>query len=322
MHAIYKWCLIGLLIIVSGCENHASAGQLKNVGLLLPTTINEKVWSAKGYQGILDIGSTYNVEAFYKEKMTEKEEIKAAIDEFKENNVNLVFGHGNMYAEIFMKLKDQYPRIHFVSFNGEVHGENITSLHFEGEAMGFFGGMVASRMSENKSVGVIAAFPWQPEVDGFIEGAIYENRNIEIQYEYVQSWNDTDKALKILDEMVKNGADVIYPAGDAYNIPVIQEIKNRGLHAIGYVSDQLELGKRTILTSTVQHVDKLYLLAAEQFNKDKLESGNLYYDFDDHVISMGRFSPEVPDEYVEKIREEVDKYIKTGELPYERTQSE
>lgn len=318
MRVFYTWCLIGMLVMVSGCQNNASAGQLKNVGLLLPTTINEEIWSAKGYEGALNIGSTFDANVFYKENMTEKQEITAAVKEFKENDVNLVFGHGKIYAEIFMKLKDQYPGIHFVSFNGEVRGSNITSLHFEGEAMGFFGGMTASYMSDNKSVGVIAAYPWQPEVDGFIEGAIYQNRNVNIQYDFVQSWNDTEKALDILDQMVKEGVDVVYPAGDGFNIPVIQEIKQRGLHAIGYVSDQLDLGKRTILTSTVQHIDKLYELAADQFNEGELESGNLYYDFDDNVISMGSFSPEVPDRFVKKIEAEVDKYIETGKLPYER----
>ncbi|HEX6923006.1 MAG TPA: BMP family ABC transporter substrate-binding protein [Bacillales bacterium] len=305
-------------ILGSGCGNHVTAGQLKNVGLILPSTINEKVWGSKGYKGILNIGSNFDVEVYYKENITKPEDVKKVIKEFKKKDVNLVFGHSHLYADIFMKLKDQYPRIHFVTFNGEVQGENITSLHFKGKAMGFFGGMVAAKMSKNDSVGVIAAFPWQPEVDGFIEGAIYQNRDVDIHYRYVQDWNDSEKALSILDDMIDKGVDVFYPAGDGYNIPVIQAIKKHGLYAVGYVSDQANLGKKTVLTSTVQEVDKLYELVAGKFNEGKLKSGNLYFDFEDGVIEMGTFSPLVPDSYVEKIKEQIAQYIETGKLPYQR----
>ncbi len=37
-----------------------------------------------------------------------------------------------------------------------------------------------------------------------------------------------------------------------------------GLYAIGYVAEQSNLGKNTVLTSTVQNVDKAYTLIAEQ----------------------------------------------------------
>ncbi|HEX7064483.1 MAG TPA: BMP family ABC transporter substrate-binding protein [Bacillales bacterium] len=314
--------MVGLLafivMLLSGCGSHVTAGQLKNVGLLLPKTINEKVWGSKGYKGLLNIGSNFDVEVYYKENINKEEEVKKAIKAFKKKDVNLIFGHSHLYADIFMKLKDQYPRIHFVTFNGEVQGKNITSLHFQGEAMGFFGGMVAAKMSRNHSVGVIAAYPWQPEVDGFIEGAIYQNREVDVHYQYVQDWNDTTKALKILNKMIHKGVDVFYPAGDGYNIPVIQTIKSHGLYAIGYVSDQSNLGKKTVLTSTVQEVDKLYKLVAMKFNEGNLKSGNLYFGFEDGVIKLGTFSPLVPDSYVEKIQDQVDQYIETGKFPYER----
>lgn len=277
MHASGK-CVLGLLLILffAGCEYRVTAGQLKNVGLLLPTTIDEKVWAQKGYEGVLTIGAKQNVDVFVKEKMTTFQEVREAVRDFEDHGVNLVFGHGNIYGDIMMKIKDEFPTMHFVAVNGKVHGERITGLHFEGKAMGFFAGMVAAYMSENRAVGVIAAYPWQPEVDGFIEGAIYVNRNIEIHYDFVQSWNDEKKALAILQEMIADGVDVVYPAGDGFHIPVVQALKNKGLYAIGYVSDQSYLGERTVLTSTVQRVGRLYEMVAEKFNRGELKSGNLY----------------------------------------------
>ncbi|WP_143118190.1 BMP family ABC transporter substrate-binding protein, partial [Shouchella clausii] len=70
-----------------------------------------------------------------------------------------------------------------------------------------------------------------------------------------------------------------------YNVSVIERLKENGLYAIGFVSDQSDLGKETVLTSTVQHVDVLYEIVANSFNKGELESGELFFDFQDGVIS-------------------------------------
>lgn len=69
--------------------------------------------------------------------------------------------------------------------------------------MGFFGGMVASHMTKTNKIGIIAAFEWQPEVEGFYEGAIFENGDVEVDIKYVGQWDDDGTALKILGKMMR-----------------------------------------------------------------------------------------------------------------------
>ncbi|WP_240338410.1 BMP family ABC transporter substrate-binding protein [Peribacillus alkalitolerans] len=118
---------------------------------------------------------------------------------------------------------------------------------------------------------------------------------------FVQDWDNVEKTLLLTDELIKHENDVVYPAGDGYNVHVIERMKEKGLYVIGYVSKQSDLGETTVLTSTVQHVDKLYLHAAELFNQGKLETGNLVFDFQDDVISMGKYSPVVGKSFQEKM---------------------
>jgi transcriptional activator of comK gene len=258
------------------------------------------------------------VDVYYKEEMNTDLVIEQAVMDFHNKGVNLVIGHGSEYAEVFNRLADQYKDIHFISMNGNATMENTTSLNFNAHAMGFFAGMVAAEMSKTDRVGVLAAFEKQPEVQGFMEGAAYQNSKIDIEVQYVHDWDDEEKALALLDQMIKGGSDVFYPAGDGYNVPAIEKIKENGLYAIGFVSDQADLGESTVLTSTVQHVDDLYKLAAERFDQNKLESGNLFFDFqDDDVITMGTYSPLVPQSFQEEIETHIEHYKKTGELPGE-----
>lgn len=309
--------LILFSLLLAACDQQAGTGKLGKVGLLVPETINDQVWGTKGYKGMLKIQSKFNVDVFYKEDMNTKAIVERAVNEFDQKGVNLIFGHGNEYAEFFNQLASQYPDIHFVSFNGDAKEKNTTSLNFNAYAMGFFGGMVAGHMTKTNHVGVLAAFEWQPEVEGFYEGAVYENKDVDVTISYVGHWDDDNKAMVLLDNMLNENTDVIYPAGDGYNVPVIEKIKEKGKYAIGFVTDQSDLGESTVLTSTVQHVDRLYEIVAEQFVNGQLKSGNIYFDFGDGVITLGEFSPLVDKKFIQKLNSHIQTYIEKGKLPSE-----
>lgn len=307
--------LLVLVLSLTGCVNHETSGKIEKVGLLVPNTVNDQVWGTKGYKGLLRIQSTLDVDVFYKEGMNSKKLVIDAVREFSDNGINLIFGHGSEYAPWFNEIAKKYPEIHFVYFNGDAKGENVTSLNFKANAMGFFGGMVAGEMTKTNKVGIIAAFEWQPEVNGFFEGVLHKNPNADVKIKYTEHWDNEEIALTLLEEMINSGVDVVYPAGDGFNVPVIERLKEASLYAIGFVSDQSDLGEATVLTSTVQHVDVLYESVASEFHKGSLKAGNLYFDFDDKVISMGKYSPEVSQELQAEVNDAIKVYIETGNLP-------
>ncbi|ARK31496.1 BMP family ABC transporter substrate-binding protein [Halalkalibacter krulwichiae] len=308
--------LVPVILLIGCASPNASNGN--RVGLLLEDTIDDQGWNSKGYQGLLNIHSNLNVEVMFKEDMNTEPKVKNAIEDFVKEEVELVFGHGRYYADLFTEIAPLYPDVHFVSFNGEVEGDNVTSLHFDSYAMGYFAGMIAAAMSETGHIGAIATFPWQPEVQGFEAGAaLYGRNDSSVHIEYVHDWFDSELASSYFEQLKSEGVDVFYPAGDGFHVSVIEEARNEGLYAIGYVGDQSDLGESTVLTSTVQHVDYLYELIAEKYFNSELEKGNLRFDFDDGVITLGNFSSKVPEEFQIKIGNAVKSYIETGELPQE-----
>ncbi|MGN1386937.1 MAG: BMP family ABC transporter substrate-binding protein [Bacillus sp. (in: firmicutes)] len=316
MKAIYLKgvAAIFFIFLLAGC-NTDKEGKIENVGLLMSETINDQVWGTKGYRGLLQIASEYDVNVHFKEDIRSLMSAENAVKEFDKAGVTLLFGNGHEFAEYFSEIAKDYPHIHFVSINGEATEDNMTSLSFDGYAMGYFGGMVAAEMTESDEIGVIPAYEWQPEVKGFIDGAKYQNKNVTVHVSAVGDWNDIDGGLQKFEEQLAEGADIFYPAGDGFNVPIIEKVKENGLFVIGYVSDQHDLGSKTVLTSTVQHVDQLFLYAAENFNKGTLESGNYFFDFKDGAVTLGEFSSVVPDDFVKKIQTYVQNYIQSGKLP-------
>ena len=309
-----SFAILFMLMFLVGCNTN-SGGNIGSVGLLMSETINDQVWGTKSYRGLLQIASKYDVNVHYKEDIKSQLSVENAIKEFDKVGVTLIFGNGHDFAEYFSKIAKDYPHIHFVSINGTATEDNTTSLCFEGYAMGYFGGMVAAKMTTSLEIGVIPAYSWQAEVQGFIDGAKYQNDSVTVHVSNVGNWNDIDGGLQMFEAQLAEGVDVFYPAGDGFNVPIIEKAKENGLYVIGYVSDQHELGSKTVLTSTVQHVDQLFLYAAESFDKGKLESGNYSFDFKEEAITLGTFSSVVPDDFVEEMKKHVKTYIETGKLP-------
>ncbi|TDQ42117.1 BMP family ABC transporter substrate-binding protein [Aureibacillus halotolerans] len=311
--AIVAACLI---IILTGCQTSMQSS-LK-IGLLVPGTITDQTWGNQGYQALMHLHADENAEVFYKEGMSEKEDVLKALKEFKQEGVSLVFAHGSEYHSLLQDTYQTFPSMHFVTFNGFSDAENVTNIQFNSHAMGFFAGMVAAGTSETNKIGVIAAYDWQPEVNGFYEGAILQNEMANVLVRFTYDWDDTTKALTILDRMIDEGVDVVYPAGDSFSVPVIDQVKEQNRYAIGYISDQSDLGERTVLTSTEQNLKNVYTMTVHMYKEETLEAGTISVGFGEGAIEMGPFSPEVPDSLKEKVQAAIVKYKDTGVLPKDK----
>ncbi|MGI8314444.1 BMP family ABC transporter substrate-binding protein [Halobacillus mangrovi] len=308
---------LSLLLLLTGCNQISGNGQANRVGMLVETTIHDQAWGQQGYKGLQSIQDEYGVDIYFKEGIKSYSQTVQAVDHLVNKGVNIIFGHSNIYGKHFQQLHKQYPDVQFIYFNGQFSAENVTSLNFSANAMGFFAGMVAGKMTEADLIGIIASFEWQPEIEGFYEGVMYQNSEADVHIAYTNSWENTEKARMLYEQMEEEGVDVFYPAGDIFNVPVINEVQKDGHYAIGYVSDQSSVAENTVLTSTVQKVDVVYNLAMDRFVEGELPGKPLTFDFQDGAIKLGEYSPEIPESFQKQMDDWIEQYMKTGKLPNE-----
>ncbi|WP_226576920.1 BMP family ABC transporter substrate-binding protein [Halobacillus litoralis] len=307
--------LISLLIFLTGCQWFPSYEKDIQVGMLVETTIHDQAWGQQGYKGLQTIQEEYGVDIYFKEGVKNYNQTAAAVEDLVQQGADVIFGHSNIYGNHFRELHQAYPEIDFIYFNGQFSAENVTSLNFDARAMGFFAGMVAGEMTKSNKVGLIGVFEWQPEVEGFYEGVIYQNPKAEVDIALTNSWENIELARMHYEQMSEDGADVFYPTGDLFTASIIEEAQKDGNFAIGYVEDHASTGEYTVLTSTVQKVDEVYRLAMERYIDGELPGKAMTFDFQEGAIEMGRYSPVVPDKFQEKMKEVVEQYKETGELP-------
>lgn len=315
----YIYYLIMLLFIICTLPacSYFETGEIQNVGFITDAEIDNNPWTEQGYQAMQEIGDKYDVDVFYEENIETMHQVQQAVDEFVNDGVNLIYGHSNIYGEYFMTLAESYPDVHFVYVNGGESRENVTSINFNAHAMGFFAGMIAGHMTSSNDIGIIAAYVWQPEIEGFFEGVKYVNKEADIKFDYINDWNNVDLALEKYNEMEQQGVDIFYPIGDSFSESIIKKAENDGLFAIGYMMDQKEVAPDAVLTSTIQHIGELYKSVADDFNKQDLEGKIYTYDFKDGYISLGELHSSIPGHVKMQVEEDIEEYIETGLLPNE-----
>ncbi|GAB2533118.1 BMP family ABC transporter substrate-binding protein [Gracilibacillus alcaliphilus] len=291
--------------------------QIERVGMLIEHTINDQTWGSKGYHGLLDIQENLNVEVLFREGVQTQQQVNIAVEELSNQGVQVIIGHSSIYGEFFNRIQSSYPDIQFIYVNGGYSADNLISLNFNSLAMGFFAGMLAGEMTETNQVGIIAAFEWQPEVEGFYEGVMYQNKNAKVNVQYVNGWDESPLALDYYRKMREEQVDVIYPAGDAYSLAVVESAMSEGIYSIGYVNDQQAQGGQSVLSSTIQHIDKLYVYALEQLMDGNLPGGIYNFGFTEDVISMGTYSNHVPQEMIDLLDHLIEDYKDTGLLPHQ-----
>ncbi|MFD1415308.1 BMP family ABC transporter substrate-binding protein [Oceanobacillus jeddahense] len=312
----YPLILLFLICTLSACS-YFETGQIQNVGFITDAEIDNNPWTEQGYQAMLEISDEYDINVYYEENVETMHQVQQTVDQFVHNGVNLIYGHSNIYGEYFMTLAESYPDVQFVYVNGGESGENVTSLNFNAHAMGFFAGMVAGNMTESNQIGIIAAYSWQPETEGFFEGVIHANKDADISLNYINDWNNNDLALEVYAMMKEQGVDVFYPIGDAFSESILREAENDNFYAIGYMTDQMDVAPDAVLTSTIQHIRELYKSVADDFNSGDLEGKIYTYDFKDGFISLGEFHSAVPNNVKMQVEEDIEAYIDTGLLPNE-----
>lgn len=304
------------LMFMSSCQHHTSKN-LQNVGMLMDGLIEDNEWNVRGYEGLKRVQDNFDAEVFLKEDVKSKHEIMDAVEELDDKGVNLIFGHSYDYGKVFVDVAKMYPHIHFVYHNGGYFRENVTSLNVDLHAMGFFSGMIAGMMTNTNDVGIIAASDWQPEIEGFYEGVKYENPAAIVHINYADGWNVDEVGLLLYDQMREENVDVIYPTSFSFSKEIVKQAIQDDIYAIGYFLNEENFDEETVLTSTIQHIDSLYEQTAKQFNEGLLKGDIYVYDFSEEVISFGSFSPKVPEEFKQRLRNYISEYEETNLLPNE-----
>jgi basic membrane protein A len=178
---------------------------------------------------------------------------------------------------------------------------NLAGTIFRTEQPSYLAGYLAAKMADRRpgrhvisSVGGYAIPPVQAFIAGFQAGARRADPKITLLNTYTGDFLNPAKCEHAALDQIARGSQVVFDVAGACGLGALQAAKQKGVWGIGVDIDQSYLGP-FILTSVVKNAGQaVYEFARRLVDGTLRMGGNLRFDFTNHGVELGRFSPQVP----------------------------
>ncbi len=255
MQAVLRKGLGGLAVaaavlsVALGAANPAAAQKKLKVAAVFETPIEEP-WVNQIHVALLQAKKELGIEYTWSESVTAAD-FARVLRGYAEGGYDLIMGDSFGTERIARRVARDYPKIAFTFGSGIGPAEpNFAVFDNWIHEPAYLAGVIAGKLTKSNTVGAVAAMAI-PEVNrlcnAFCAGAKGVNDKVKCKFSFIGSFFDPPKAKEAAIAQIEAGVDVIY----AERFGVIEAARERGVVAIGNMSDQSSLGPDTVVTSVV-----------------------------------------------------------------------
>ena len=292
---------------VVGCGKSTDNAEDKTkVTLVLSTGgVNDQSFNQSAWEGAKEAEKELGVEVSYLESKSDSEyiqNIETAID----NDSDLVIGVGFQMGDAIKEVAEAYPEQNFAIIDStyEEIPENVRPILFNEEQAGYAVGLIASQMTKTGTVGFIGGIDIPSCSNfgvGFKKAIEEENKNNKVLVQYTNSFTDAAKGRVVAEQMVKDGADILFMASGGGNNGILEVAKENNIKAIGVDMPSNYLSPNDIVTSALKNVGEGVKLTIKDFTEGNFNGGNeVRYDLSNGGVGF---------EKTDLLSEDVIKYV-------------
>jgi basic membrane protein A and related proteins len=247
----------------------ASDGKLR-IGLVTDLgKVNDGTFNEFAHKGALRASEELGLEYKYIET-TAQADYEANIQTLVDEEFDIIVTVGFLIADATKAAAAENADITFIGvdqfYESGTVTDNLVGLQFREDQGGFLAGALAAMMSESGTVGIVAGIdipPVKKFKNGFDNGAKYVNPDINLLGVYVPSFVDPAQGASTAEQMIGEGADVIFGAGGPTGSGGIKAAAESGVYVIGVDQDEYNTtfgggsgpGADKILSSAIKRVD-------------------------------------------------------------------
>lgn len=254
-----------------------TAADLKIV-LLLPGEINDQGWNASNYAGVVACNEKLGTKMEYVESVKEAD-FESTFREYAERGYDIIMAAGSQFDEAAASVAANYPNTRFMVVNGsKCDADNLCPLFPKEYEASYLAAVIAGHITTNGQFGLIGGDPNQAMKDlmavyGKTAVSIAKDRGIaDASYNlaYSNSWTDVALGKQMSENMIDNGADVMFVYANELGLGVINGAVEKGAKVVGYSSDQTTIDPKTVVASIDFDYATMYVWAIDQFLAGKL----------------------------------------------------
>lgn len=271
-----------------------------SVAILLPCALNDLSWCQAAYEGVKLLESEGLIDLqVVDDAPFDAQGATRVMSGFAEEGVQLVIGHSFDYGAPIHEMAPDYPDIKFAwqgscgGFCG-VEGPNIADYFMPMHEPAYLSGILAGGITESGIIGANAGYDipvCRATVEAFLLGAQEVRPDATRLDAFLGSWIDPALGKEATAAQAEQGADVFVACGNAGSFGMIQEARERGLTAFGYVYDESSLAPENVLASMAWQIGETYRQMVNDIAADNFQ---LFYDV---LMSAGGFEVQMNPDY-------------------------
>ena len=299
-------------------KKDASSGKGLKVGIVTDVGgVNDGSFNQSAWEGLQRAQKELGIEAKYLESKTDAD-YKPNIETFVDEDYDLIICIGYALADALKAESASNPDVKFAIVDDASLADvsNVTSLMFEQAQVSYLAGYVAGKTSKSNTVGIVLGMATDLMNQfgyGYTAGVLDANASAKVLQANANSFADTATGKTAANNMVTNGADVIFQVAGGTGLGVIDACKEAKIWAIGVDSDQRSIAPETILTSAMKRVDNAVFDVTKELVEGKLEGGVKTYTLADEGVDLAPGTENINPEVVKEV-EELKKKIVSGDL--------
>lgn len=284
--------------------------------------VNDGSFNQSSWEGLQRAQEELGITANYLESATDSDYIPN-LETFVDEGYDMIICIGYQLADALREEAEANPDVKFAIVDDATNADldNVTCLMFEQAQASYLVGYVAGLTTKTNTIGFVLGMSTDTMNEfgyGYCAGALDANPDVKILQTNANSFADTAAGKTAANNMIADGADVIFHAAGGTGLGVIDACKEAGIWAIGVDSDQSAIAPETILTSALKRVDNACYEEAKATLEGNIEAGVKTFTLEDAGVDLAPTVDNIDPEVLEKVNEVKEKII-SGEIEVPKT---
>lgn len=225
---------------------------------------------------------------------------------------DVVFTTSFGYMDPTLTVAQDNPEVIFEHCSGFKTNDNMATYFGRMYQPRYLSGLVAGSMTEDNSIGYVAAFPI-PEVlrgiNAFTLGVREVNPDAVVKVVWTNTWYDPVKEREAAQALLDEGVDIIAQHQDTTEPQ--KAAQEAGKLSIGYDSDMAQFVGDTVLTSPIWNWGTYYVDTVQEVLDGTWETHQFWGGLEDGVVQLADLSPQVPADVSAMVDEARSKIVDT-----------
>jgi basic membrane protein A and related proteins len=169
----------------------------------------------------------------------------------------------------------------------------VANAEAQGQGGGYLAGVLAAETSKSGTLGIVISADdtnWNRMAGGFVKGAQSVNPDVKIRLAQIgqAGYADTAGGKRVTEQVIADGADVIFGMGDGSSFGMIQAVEAAdNVKFIDVIGDKTKIDKQGVLLSSVLwNFDVLFNEAIDDIDAGTFGEKNYALDLDNKGISL------------------------------------